>query len=78
MPSALRGIEALLADDEVGVLQSSRFLLTAAPGRRPLRRPPEATAGWDGQKASSCEQPVDGVRAGDGAPILVMIRGLVT
>ena len=68
-PSALGGTEALLAVEEVGVLQSSRFLLTAAPGRHTLHRPPEATQGWDGQKASFCEQAVDVTRAGDGAPL---------
>ena len=51
------------------MFQPLRIRLTSAPGRHTLHRPLEATQEWDGQKASSCEQPVDVTRAGDGAPL---------
>ena len=68
-------MEALLAQVEVNVLQPLMILLTAASGRHALHGSPEATGGWDGQKkVSSCEQPVDGLRAGHGAPLSAMSR----
>ena len=64
-PSALGGTATLLALVEVNVLQPLMILLTAASGRHALHGSPEATGGWDGQKANSCDQPVDaGLRAG--------------
>jgi hypothetical protein len=77
-PSALGGKEALiLALVEVNELQPLRILLIAASGRHALHRSPEATGGWNGQKASSCEQPVRGgwVRVAQSAPLAAMSHG---
>ena len=57
-PSALRGTDALLAGVEVGGLQHSRISPTLEPGLRTQHRSGEARSKRDGQKASSCEQPV--------------------
>ena len=67
--SVLSARATLLGVVEVNMLQPLRIQLTTAPGRHTLHRPPEATQGWDGQKASFCEQAVDVTRAGDGAPL---------
>ena len=74
LSSALRGMKALLGLVELNVHLPLRITGTAAPGRRALRRSPEVTGGRGGQEASSCEQPVDGARAGDSAPFAAMSR----
>ena len=74
MPSALRGIEALLAVVEVGVLQHSVISPTLRTGLRTQHRSGEARSKRDGQKASSCEQPVGVARAGDSAPLAARSR----
>ena len=70
LSSALRGIEALLAVVEVGALLHSVISPTLETGLRTQHRPGEARSRWDGQKASSCEQPVGVARAGDSAPLV--------
>ena len=74
LPSALRGIEALLAVVEVGVLQHSVISPTLRTGLRTQHRSGEARSKRDGQKASSCEQPVGVARAGDSAPLAARSR----
>ena len=78
MPSALRGTAALLAVVEAMVLQSFRILLTVGSGLRAQHSSRQPRVGWDGQKSSSCEQPVGGVRAGHGAPLAAMSRWKTT
>ena len=70
LPSALRGTEALLAGVEVGGLQHSRVSPTLEPGLRTQHRSGEARSKRDGQKASSCEQPVGVARVGESAPLV--------
>ena len=67
-------MEALLAVVEVGALQHSVISHTLRTSLRTQHRPGEARSRSDGQKASSCEQPVGVARAGDSAPLAARSR----
>ena len=76
--SVLSARATLLGLVEVKVLQPFRILLTVGSGLRAQHSSRQPRVGWDGQKASSCEQPVGGVRAGHGAPLVAMSRWKTT
>ena len=67
--SVLSARATLLGLVKVNVVQHFRILPTVASGLRAQHSSCQPKVKWDGQKASSCEQPVDVARAGDGAPI---------
>jgi hypothetical protein len=67
--SVLSARATLLGLVKVNVVQHFRILPTVASGLRAQHSSCQPKVKWDGQKASSCEQPVDVARAGDGAPL---------